>query len=94
MNLKWRKLPGHKREARPSSASQCCYAAVRSREGERKRKETWGSPKKREREAWQTVGEAKASSAVLLSAEGAFNSFLKGGEKGRKMGVREHGRAG
>lgn len=37
----------------------------------------------REREAWQTVGEAEASSAVLC-VEGALNSLSKGGGEGRQ----------
>lgn len=97
-NLKWREItPVQKgereRQDSPWLASQCCYAVVRSqREGGREGwreggKEWWGRLKesKREREAWLTVGEAEASSAVLC-AEGVLNSLSKGeGERGGKV---------
>lgn len=44
-----------------------------------------------EREAWQTVGEAEASSAVLC-AEGALNSLSKGEGERRGGEVRARGR--
>lgn len=56
----------------------------------------WGGLKERvEREAWQTVGEAEASSAVLC-AEGAFNSLSEGrrGGEGRREGEEGNGRGG
>lgn len=46
---------------------------VREAEGERER----------EREAWQTVGEAEASSAVLC-VDRVLSSLLKGERKGRR----------
>lgn len=90
------------RQDSPWLASQCCYAVVRSeREGGRKGwreggKEWWGRLKERERarEAWQTVGEAEASSAVLC-AEGALNSLSKGeGEGGEREGDEGKARGG
>lgn len=77
------------RQDPPRLASQCCYAAVKT---EQRGRETWGSLKG---EAWQTVGKAEASSAVL-SAEGAFNSLSNrsGERKGWKMGENREAKKG
>lgn len=77
MEGKYPSAKSREREATLSLASQCCYAVVRSqREGGRE-----GVVGESGREAWQTVGEAEASSAVLC-AEGALSSLSKGEEWG------------